>query len=62
MMIEGPVKDIEGDRNLPKIEPIPGVPPIEPTEKKDVDHSTENPNETPKNIHPYLGHNIDIKA
>jgi len=61
-MVKNVAKNIEGIENINNNEPSYKVEPVESTEKQDVDHSTENPNETPKNIHPYLGHNIDIKG
>lgn len=55
-------EEIKGKDLIKYIEPREEVKKIEPSEKKDVDHSTEDPNKTPKNIHPYLGKNFDKKV
>lgn len=55
-------REIEGHDESSEIESTYKVEPVEATEKHGVEHSTENPNNTPENIHPYLGHNFDIKA
>ena len=65
-MEEGTINKISGEilgkETAKKIEPTFKVEPVEKIEPKKVKHSTEDPNETPENIHPTLGKNIDIKA
>ena len=55
-------KDVSRAVNTPEIESTYKVEPVGETETKKADGTGENPNETPKNLHPYLGHNLDIKA
>lgn len=59
-LVKNTAKNIESVQNINDSEPSCKVEPVEPIEKQDIDHSTENLNETPKNTHPYLGHNLDV--
>lgn len=56
---EAPKKRVE---EAIAVEPTFKVEPTQPTEEKKTDDTTEDPNKTPKNIHPYLGKKFDVRG